>query len=113
MYQSFVYVEVRIQLPSVDSVFFTSEKNHKICINQQVLQQVYILAKAIERAKSLSAQDIIAAAAGVEVDAPSGKIRMHETNHHCYLNTYIGQVQEDLTYKILASSDGLVEPKPE
>ena len=48
MYQSFVYVEVRIQLPSVDSVFFTSEKNHKICINQQVLQQVYILAKALE-----------------------------------------------------------------
>ena len=74
---------------------------------------VYILAKAIENAKSLSAQDIIAAAAGVEVNAPSGKIRMHESNHHCYLNTYIGQVQEDLSYKILASSDGLVEPIPE
>lgn len=74
---------------------------------------VYILAKAIENAKSLSAQDIIAAAAGIEVDAPSGRIKMDETNHHCWLNTYIGQVQDDLTYKILASSDGLVAPIPE
>ncbi len=48
MYQSFVYVEVRIQLPAVESVFYTNEKNHKICINEQVLQQVYILAKALE-----------------------------------------------------------------
>ncbi|MBQ5998541.1 MAG: glutamyl-tRNA amidotransferase, partial [Treponema sp.] len=48
MYQSFVYVEVRIQLPAVESVFYTNDKNHKICINEQVLQQVYILAKALE-----------------------------------------------------------------
>lgn len=74
---------------------------------------VYILAKAIEKAKSLSAQDIIAAAAGIEVDAPSGRIKMDENNHHCWLNTYIGQVQDDLTYKILASSDGLVAPIPD
>jgi ABC-type branched-subunit amino acid transport system substrate-binding protein len=74
---------------------------------------VYILAKAIENAKSLSTEDIVAAAAGLEISAPSGNIRMDEENHHCWLNTYIGQVQEDLSYKIIASSDGLVGPIPE
>lgn len=74
---------------------------------------VYILAKAIENAKSLSAQDIIAAAANIEIQTPSGIIKMDAENHHCHLNTYIGQVQEDLTYKIIASSDGLVAPIPE
>ena len=48
MYQSFVYVEARIQLPPVSSVFITDEKTHKININTQVLQQVYVLAKALE-----------------------------------------------------------------
>lgn len=73
---------------------------------------VYMLAKAIENAKSLSTADIIAAASGMEFDSPAGKLKMDEKNHHCWLNTYIGQVQEDLTYKVVAASDGLVAPIP-
>lgn len=57
MYQSFVYVEVRIQLPAVDTVFYTNEKTHKICINEKVLQQVFLLAKALE-CKRLSISDV-------------------------------------------------------
>lgn len=71
---------------------------------------VYILAKAIENAKSLSTEDIVAAAAGLEVETPGGKIRMDKTNHHAWLNTYIGQVTDDLSYEIIAQSDGLVAP---
>lgn len=74
---------------------------------------VYMLKKAIEGAKSLSTEDIIAAASGMEFDSPAGKLKMDESNHHCWLNTYIGQVQEDLTYKVVAKSDGLVAPIPE
>lgn len=74
---------------------------------------VYMLAKAIENAKSLSTEDIIAAAAGMEFDTPAGKLRMDEQNHHCWLNTYIGKVQEDLTYKVVSASDGLVAPIPD
>lgn len=71
---------------------------------------VYMLAKAIENAKSLSAQDIIAAASGMDFDSPAGTIHMDETNHHAWLNTYIGQVQEDLTYKIIFKSEKPVQP---
>ncbi len=73
---------------------------------------VYMLAKAIENSKSLSSQDIIAAASGLEFDSPAGKLKMDAENHHCWVNSYIGQVQEDLTYKVVASSDGLVAPIP-
>lgn len=70
----------------------------------------YMLKAAIEKAGSTEVADIIAAAAGIEFDAPSGTLKMDETNHHCWLNTYIGKVKEDLTYEIISQSDGLVEP---
>ncbi len=47
MYQSFVYVETRIQLAAVNSVFITDQKTDKISIEPQVLQSVYTLAKAL------------------------------------------------------------------
>lgn len=71
---------------------------------------VYMLAQAIEKAKSVKTEDIIAAAAGLEVQSPSGTIRMDEENHHAWLNTYIGKVNENLEFDIIQSSDGLVEP---
>ncbi len=74
---------------------------------------VYMLAKALENANSFSTEDIIAAASGMEFDSPAGKLRMDEVNHHCWLNTYIGKVQEDLTYKVIEASDGLVGPIPD
>lgn len=71
---------------------------------------IYILAKAIEAAGSLETSDIVEAAAGIEVEAPSGNIRMDETNHHAWLNIYIGKVNENLTFDIISQSDGLVQP---
>ncbi len=47
MYQSHIYIEARIQLAAVDSVFITESKNGKISINQDVLKKVFILAKAL------------------------------------------------------------------
>lgn len=71
---------------------------------------VYMLAKAIGNAKSLAAKDIIEAASGMDFDSPAGVIHMDEKNHHAWLHTYIGQVQEDLSYKILYKSEKPVEP---
>ena len=47
MYQSFVYVETRIQLATVNSVFITDHETGKISIEPLVLQSVYTLAKAL------------------------------------------------------------------
>lgn len=47
MYQSFVYVETRIQLAAVESVFITDVSTKKISIEPSVLQSVYTLAKAL------------------------------------------------------------------
>lgn len=47
MYQSFVYVETRIQLAAVESVFITDGSTKKISIEPSVLQSVYTLAKAL------------------------------------------------------------------
>lgn len=71
---------------------------------------VYMLAKAIEKAQSVKTEDIIAAAAGLEIQSPSGTIRIDEENHHAWLNTYIGKVNENFEFDIIQSSDGLVEP---
>ena len=40
MYQSFVYIEARIQLPPVDSVFREDEKTHRISVDSDVLKKV-------------------------------------------------------------------------
>ncbi|MFI3228197.1 MAG: transporter substrate-binding protein [Clostridia bacterium] len=71
---------------------------------------VYLLANSIEAAGSYDAADIVAAAAGMEVDTPAGTIQMDETNHHAWLNTYVGKVNENLEFDIVSSSDGLVAP---
>lgn len=47
MYQSFVYVEARIQLAAVNSVFLSNQVNHKISIENSVLKSVYMLAKSL------------------------------------------------------------------
>lgn len=46
MYQSFVYLEARILLPSVTEVFSVNKKTHKTTVNNDVLQQVFTFARA-------------------------------------------------------------------
>ena len=71
---------------------------------------IYMLAKAIEKADSTKPADIIAAAAGLEVECPAGTIKMDEKNHHAWLPVYIGKVNSELTFDIVSQSDDLVEP---
>ncbi|MDQ0203198.1 transporter substrate-binding domain-containing protein [Pectinatus haikarae] len=71
---------------------------------------VYMLAAAIAKANSGAAADIIKAASGLKIDTPAGEIKMDETNHHAWLNSYIGKVNSNLTFDIVNKSDGLVKP---
>lgn len=77
---------------------------------EQTYSGIYLLKAAIEKAGSTKPDDIIAAAAGIEWDTPAGTIKMDDANHHAWLNTYIGKVNSDLTFDIVAQSDGLVQP---
>lgn len=75
---------------------------------------VYLLKEAIEAAGgSLTSEDIVNAAAGLEWDTPAGTLKMDESNHNTWLHSYIGKVNEDLQFDIVYESDGLVEPEPE
>jgi aspartyl-tRNA(Asn)/glutamyl-tRNA(Gln) amidotransferase subunit B len=50
MYQSFVYLEVRILLPPVSEVFLLSgndEKSRKITVNSEVMRRVFTLARSL------------------------------------------------------------------
>ncbi len=71
---------------------------------------VYLLAEAIEKAGSTQAEDIVEAAANIELQTPAGTIKMDAENHHAWLTTYIGQVNEDIEFDIIYKSDSLVAP---
>ena len=47
MYQSFVYIEVRIQLPAVGEIFTTDKNSGKIAIHPDALKKTVMLSKAL------------------------------------------------------------------
>lgn len=113
-YSSFSYFNT---IDTAENKAFISKYAEKFGTDTTVTNQteaayhgVYVLAKAIEKAGSTKSTDIIAAAAGLEVDTPSGKIKMDEENHHAWLNSYIGKVNKNYNFDIIEKSDGLVKP---
>jgi ABC-type branched-subunit amino acid transport system substrate-binding protein len=74
---------------------------------------VKLLAAALGKAKSMKSKDIIAAFSGLEIMTPGGMIKMDETNHHAWLNSYIGKINESCTFDIMYKSEGLVKPVAE
>ena len=75
-----------------------------------VYHGVYLLKAALERASSYETQDIIAAFSGLEIDAPAGRIRIDDSNHHAWLPFYIGRVNENCTFDIVYRSNGPIAP---
>jgi len=75
-----------------------------------VYHGVYLLKAALERAVSYETQDIIAAFSGLEIDAPSGRVKIDENNRHAWLPYYIGRINEDCTFDIVYRSDGPIAP---
>lgn len=73
---------------------------------------VYLYKKAIENAKSKDVDAVIKALAGLELDAPGGKVAMHESNHHLSKPVLIGEIRADGQFDIISQSDALVVPEP-
>ena len=75
-----------------------------------VYHGVYLLKAALEKAASYATEDIIAAFSGLEIDAPAGRVKMDETNHHAWLPSYIGRINKNCTFDIVYRSDGTIAP---
>lgn len=72
---------------------------------------VYLWKAAVEKANSFEIEKVVAASAGLEMDLPEGRIRFHESNHHLWKRSRIGEFGKDGQVNILFESD-LIEPNP-
>ncbi|NDZ17029.1 urea ABC transporter substrate-binding protein [Variovorax sp. WS11] len=73
---------------------------------------VYLWKLAVEKAKSFDPEKVLAASAGVELDAPEGKVRVHATNQHVWKKVRIGKALPNGQFDIVWESANQVEPNP-
>jgi urea transport system substrate-binding protein len=71
---------------------------------------VYVWKAAAEKAGTFDITKVVPAVAGLEFDAPGGKKKMHEFNHHTYKPVLIGSIRADGQFDIVWQTPGLVEP---
>jgi urea transport system substrate-binding protein len=79
---------------------------------QVAYNSVYLWKLAVEKAKSFDPDKVIAASAGIEIDAPEGKVRIHDKNHHVWKNVRVGQARPDGQFNIVWESPNAIEPNP-
>jgi urea ABC transporter urea binding protein len=74
---------------------------------------VYVWKAAVEKAGKFEIDKVRQAAYGLEFDAPGGRKKMHESNHHTYKPVYIGEILKNGQFKIVKKfNEGkLVEPQ--
>jgi len=72
---------------------------------------VYLWKMAAEKAKSFDVGKVLAASAGLEFDAPEGKVRIHASNHHVAKKVRVGRALADGQFDIVYES-GVIEPNP-
>lgn len=73
---------------------------------------VYLWKLAVEKAKSFDPEKVLAASAGVEIDAPEGKVRVHSTNQHVWKKVRVGKALANGQFEVVWESPELVEPNP-
>ena len=73
---------------------------------------VYLWKLAVEKAKSFDVDKVIAASSGLELEAPEGTVKIHDTNHHVWKKVRIGRARADGQFDIVWESPALIEPNP-
>lgn len=73
---------------------------------------VYLWAAAVEKAGSTDVDKVREAAAGLEFNAPEGKVTIDGETQHIYKKVLIGEVQPDGMFKQLYSTAEPVKPDP-
>jgi urea transport system substrate-binding protein len=79
---------------------------------QVAYNSVYLWKAAVEKAKSFDVDKVIAASAGLELDAAEGKIRVHANNHHVWKKVRVGRARPDGQFDIVWEAPNLIEPNP-
>lgn len=74
--------------------------------------QVHLLADAMRRVGSGDTAALLRALPGAEFEAPQGRVRIDEHNHHTYLHSRIGQVNARGQFDILEEASTWVRPDP-
>lgn len=73
----------------------------------------HLLAKALEKTDDMqNADKLVKAFAGLEYQAPQGKIRIDEHNNHTYLYSRIAKIGKDGQFHVLKESKEPIAPEP-
>lgn len=73
----------------------------------------HLLAKALEKVDDMTNADkLILAFAGLEFQAPQGKIKVDEHNNHTWLYSRIGKIGKDGQFHVLKESKETIHPEP-
>jgi branched-chain amino acid transport system substrate-binding protein len=74
--------------------------------------QMHLLVDALRRADPDDVESVRRALPGTEVDAPQGRVRIDEENHHTHLRPRIGRVDATGRFEILEEARERVRPDP-
>jgi urea transport system substrate-binding protein len=73
---------------------------------------VHLWKLGVEKAGSFDPDKVIAASAGLTLEAPEGTVRVHEKNHHVWKKVRVGRARPDGQFDIVWESADLIEPNP-
>ena len=73
---------------------------------------LYLWKKAVEKAGSFDVDKVIAALADLEIDSPTGTVRMHPDNHHLAKAAVIGEIRPDGQFDVISRTNSLIVPEP-
>lgn len=72
-----------------------------------------LFAKAVEKVEDpYNSEELIKAFAGLEFQAPQGKIKVDEENNHTWLNSRIGKIGENGQFEVITATTEPIYPEP-
>ncbi|MGI4815473.1 MAG: transporter substrate-binding domain-containing protein [Janthinobacterium lividum] len=74
--------------------------------------QMHLLATAMRITGGDDPNALLNALPGLEIDAPQGRVRIDEQNHHTYLNPRVARLDAYGQFEILQQSNGWTQPAP-
>lgn len=90
--------------------FGSGERTNAAC--EAAYYQVHLLARALDRTGCLDAERLRPVLAGLEYDAPQGRVRIDPENHHTCVWPRVARVAEDGGFRIVAGGEQAVRPDP-